>query len=120
GADGWSVEGEEASPLEDAIDDGLRQVLVMEDAPPGADWLVRGEDHRALPTMPVVDYVEEHVRRIGTVGEIPDFVDDEHSGVRVGRQSFGETSLAKGRRQVVDHLGGGGEVRVESVLDRAV
>ena len=70
--------------------------------------------------MAVVDHVEEHVRRVGAVGQIADFVDDEGRRVRVGRERFGETSFPKRRREIVDEFGGGREEGIESVLDGAV
>ncbi len=72
-----SVEGEKSAAFEDAVDDGLGEVLVVEHSPPGASRLVGGEDHRALAAVAVVDDVEEHVRRVGAVGEVADFIDDE-------------------------------------------
>jgi len=34
-ADGGSIEAEQAAALEHAIDNGLREILVAQDAPPG-------------------------------------------------------------------------------------
>ena len=70
--------------------------------------------------MALVDHVEEHVRRVGAVGQIADFVDDEGRRVRVGRERCGETSFSKCRREIVDEFGGGREEGIESVLDGAV
>jgi len=115
-----SVECEEAAAFEDAVDDGLGEVFVVEDLPPGGGGLVGGEDDRALAAMPIVDDVEEHVRRVGAVGQIADLVHDEECGVRVGRERLGETSFPKCCREIVDELGGGREEGIESVLDGAV
>lgn len=69
------IEPEQAAALEHAIDDGLREVVVMQDAAPGVQRLVRREDHRAAPTMPFVDDMKQHVCGVGAVGEIADLVD---------------------------------------------
>ena len=45
GAHRRSVECEQPTTLEDAVDDGLSKVLVMEDEAPGVESFVRGEDH---------------------------------------------------------------------------
>ena len=44
GPQGWSVEHEQAAAYEDAIDEGLGEVFVVEHAPPGAQGLVGRED----------------------------------------------------------------------------
>ena len=77
GAQRRPVKGEQAAALEDAIDDRQREVLVMEDAAPCGEWLIGGEDHRSPAFVTVVDDVEEHIRGIGPVGQVPYLVDDE-------------------------------------------
>jgi hypothetical protein len=120
GPHGRPVEAEEPSALEDAVDDGLSEVLVVEHLSPSVRRLVGGEDHRALAAVTVVDDMEEHVRRVGSVGQITDLVYDEERRMGVGGQGLSEASLAKGGGEIVDELGGGREVRVEAVLDGAV
>src|SRR5205823_4684048 len=78
---------------EDAIEDGLGEVLVVEDAAPGLQRLVRGEEHGALPTVAIVDHVEQDVGGVGAVGEVADLVDDEDVGMGVGRQGISESAL---------------------------
>jgi hypothetical protein len=50
--------------------------------------------------MPLVDYVKEHVRRIGAVREIPHLVDHQDGWMRVGLQSLRELAVAKGGGQI--------------------
>ncbi|HET6414095.1 MAG TPA: hypothetical protein VFG53_18700, partial [Anaeromyxobacter sp.] len=59
-----------AAALEDAVDDGGREVLVVEDAAPGIERLVGGEDHRATLQVALVDDVEEHVGGVVAVGQV--------------------------------------------------
>ena len=120
GPQGGPVEGEQASALEDAIDDGLGEVVIVEHAAPGVERLVGGEDHRALAAVAIVDHVEEHVGRVGAVGEVSDLVHHQQGGMGVGGESLGQAPGAKGGRELVDELGGGDEESVESVLDGAV
>ena len=70
--------------------------------------------------MTVVHDVEEHVGRVGAVGEIADLVDDEKARMRVGCECLGESSLTEGGGEIIDELGGGREKRIESVLDRTI
>ena len=91
-ADGWTVELEVPAALEDAIEDGLSEIFVVEDAAPGFERLVGRKEHGAFPTVAVVDDVEENVGGIGAVGEVADFVDDEDVGMRVGGQGVGSCS----------------------------
>jgi hypothetical protein len=92
----------------------------MQDSPPAVESLVRGEDHRPLAQVAIVDHVVEHVGGIGPVGQVADLVHDQHVGMGVGRQRIVELSGMTGVGQVLDQLRGSGEERVESVLDRPV
>jgi hypothetical protein len=114
------VEREHAAPLEDAVQDGLREVFVVEHAPPGRERLIGREDHGALLPVPIIDHVKEHVRGVGAVGEVPDFVDDEHARLEIRGQGLRESAASEGGRQVVDQFGGGDEARVKAILNRAV
>jgi hypothetical protein len=75
-SDGGPIEANEAAALEDAIDDRLPQILVMEDAAPGLERFVGREDHRAVSAMALIHHVKEHVRRVGAISEISHLVDD--------------------------------------------
>src|SRR2546427_757970 len=55
GADRRPIELEPATPLQDAIDDGLGEILVVEHAAPGIGMLVAGGDQRAAAGIAVVD-----------------------------------------------------------------
>ncbi len=93
---GRPVESEDPTPLEDAVDDGLGEVLVVQDAAPGTEGLVGGEDHRALAAVPVVDHMEEHVGGVGAVGEVADLVHHEDARMGVGGESLGQTPHTEG------------------------
>lgn len=70
------VQSDQTTPLEHAIDDGLGEVLVVQDAAPAFKGLIGGEDHGASAPVPLVDDMEEHVGGIGPVREIADLIDD--------------------------------------------
>ena len=120
GAHGRSVESEESTALEDAVDNRLGEILVVKNLPPGGGGLVGGEDHGTFSSMTIVDDVEEHVGSVGPVGEIADFIDHEQRRVSVGDEGVSETSLPKGSGELVDELGSGNEERIETVLDGTV
>ena len=63
------------------------------------------QDHWTPAAVPLVHDVEQHVGRVGAVGEIARFIDDEAGRMRVRRQGAG----TKWSRGVIDELGGGGE-----------
>lgn len=77
GADGRTIEGDDSTTLEDAVDDRGSEVLVVKHGSPRRGRLVGREDHRAALEVPSVDDVEEDIGRIGSVGQVTDFVDDE-------------------------------------------
>jgi hypothetical protein len=52
------------------IDDGLREIVVVEHAARGPQGFVGPKDHQSATSMPVIDDVKEHVGRIGAIGEI--------------------------------------------------
>jgi hypothetical protein len=120
GPHGRPIECERATTLKDPIEDGVSQILVVQDAAPAGERLVGGEDHRAFLPMAIVHHVEEHVRGISPVGEIADLVANEDRGMDVASKGIGESAAAKRRGEVVDQLRGGHKQRVEAVLDRAV
>ncbi|MCK9462742.1 MAG: hypothetical protein M0R80_24235, partial [Proteobacteria bacterium] len=97
GSDGRAVELEQAASLEDAVDDGLSEVLVVEDTAPGIGRLVGREDHRAAPQVAFVDDVEEHVRRVGAVCQVAHLVHDQDVRMRVAQEIFGEPALSEGK-----------------------
>ena len=105
GAHGRSVEREQAPALKDAIDNGVREVVVMQHVSPGRERFVRGEEHGPLPAMAVVDDVEEHVGGIGAVGQVADFVDHEHVRLRVRGERVREPTGAKRGGEIVDDFG---------------
>ena len=58
---------DEASALEDAIQDGGRQVLIVQHPSPLAEWLIRGEDHRSFSQVAIVDDMKQDIGGIGTI-----------------------------------------------------
>jgi hypothetical protein len=73
----WPIEREQSAALKDAVEDRVGQVFIMQHAAPGRQRLVRGENHGALLPMAVIDDMEEHVGRVGAVGKVADFVDNQ-------------------------------------------
>ncbi len=98
----------------------MGEILVVEDTAPLGHGLVRGEDHRTLPAMAIVDDMEEHVGGVGAVRQIADFVDDEQIGMRVRREGVHEPARAKRGRQIVDQLSPSDETCIEAVLNRSI
>jgi hypothetical protein len=94
GAERGAVEGEEPTSLENAIDDGGGEVGVVQDAAPGIERLVGGEDHGATVQVAVVDDVEEDIGGVGAIGQVAHLVDDEDVGVGVGGQRLEQASFA--------------------------
>ena len=96
GAHRGPVKREQSAALEDAINDGVGQVVIVQDAAPRRECLVGREDHRALLAMAIIDHVKEHVRGIRAVGKIADLVDDQKIGFDVRRERVDQTSGAEG------------------------
>jgi hypothetical protein len=120
GSHGGTVECKESAAFEDSIHDGVGEILIVEDAAPGGERFIGGEDHRALFSMSIVDDVEEHVRGVGPVGEITDLVDDEDTGMHIAGQGLGKSSAPECGREFVDEFGGRHKPRIETVLNRPI
>ena len=106
--------------FEDSVEDGGGQVGIMEHPSPRVERLVGGEDHRPLAEMPVVDHVVQHVGGVGAIGQVTHLVDNQHMRMRVRLERLVEAPVSPGVREVLDQLRGGGEERLEAVLDSAV
>ena len=115
------VETQHAAALEDAVDDGLGEIVVVEHgAPGGLRRLVGGEDHRASADVALVDDVVQDVRRVGAVREVADLVDDEHVRPHVAHEGLAQRAFARRGGEILDELRGGREEHLEAVLQRAI
>lgn len=85
------------APLEQAIQNRLRQIAIMHHVAQGRQRFVRGEQDRPALEVAFVDDAIEDIRRIGGVREIPQLVDDQDMGMEVRRQRRGEARFRKPR-----------------------
>jgi hypothetical protein len=115
-----TIQREKAAAFEDAIDNRVGQVFIMQHTSPLIQRFVGGEDHCPLLTMPIVDDVKEHVGCVRAAGEVSDLIDDQDRGMRVRGERRGKASGAKGRRQIIDQFRGRHKERIKAVLNRAV
>ena len=53
-----SIEADEPASFQDAVEDGGRQILVVQHLPPFIQGLVGGEDHGPFAQVPVVHHME--------------------------------------------------------------
>ena len=86
-------------------------VVVVQHGARRREGLIGRKEHGALAAVAVIDDVEEHVGRIGPIGEVPDFVHDEHVGVRVREERVGEPTGAQGGGEIVNEFGRRHEAR---------
>ena len=68
GAPRGPIERDKASALEDAIQDGGRQVVVMQHLSPLAEWFIGGKDHGSFSQVAMVDHMKQNIGGIGAVG----------------------------------------------------
>ena len=120
GAVGRSAQLKMPAVLKDPIEDDLGKIRVVEDPPPGMQGLVGREEHRAVMQAALVDDMEEHIGRIGSIAEVAHLVNDQDVRMGVSRQGVAEAALARGRREVINERRRRGEARLETILDRAV
>ncbi len=115
-----SVEAKEATALEDAVDDGIGEIVVVQDVAPALRVLVGGEDHRPAADVAIVDDVVEDVRGVVAVRDVANLVDDKHVRLHVARDGVVKLALATRGGELLDELRRRDEQRVETVLERAV
>jgi hypothetical protein len=115
-----AVKGQHTPTLEDPVDDGVREVLVVEHAAPDRQGFVRREDHGPLLPVPIIDDVEEHIGGVGPIREGADFVDHDHGRVDVASQGVGELAAPKRAREIINQFGSRDKQRVKAVLDRTI
>jgi hypothetical protein len=97
GPDRGAVEAEQSPALEDAVDDGVGEIVVVKDVAPSLGMLVGREDHRAAADVAVVHDVVEHVGGVIAVGEVADLVDDEHVRLHVAPEGLAEPAFSARR-----------------------
>ena len=68
----------------------------------------------------MVDHLEQHVGRVGGVGEIAELVDDEHARLHVGGERLAQLPGPRGDRELLDEVVRLAEERRRPVLDGAV
>ncbi len=111
---------EDPSALQHPVQDRLRQIRIVQHAPPLLDRLVGGEHHRPPMKMPLVHYLEQHIGGVRAVRQVPYLVDHQHPGVRVGSQRLPQPALSARRGELVDEMRCRHEPSVRPVLDRLV
>ena len=120
GAIGAAAHFEMSAAFEEAIDDVLGQIAIMQHVAPGRQRLVGGDEDRELPEVAFVDDPIEHVGRVGRVREVADFIEDQHVRVQKRGERRVERAETGGVRQLADQHIGGDEARVEAMLERAI
>ena len=63
-----AIEFEDPAALENATDDDISEVVIVEDGAP----TLGGQEHRFAFLVPLVDDVEQDVGSVGAIGEVAD------------------------------------------------
>lgn len=120
GPPGTADEFDVTAVLQDAVEDGLGEVLVVQRLFPFPQGFVGGEDHWSFGMAAAVDDTVEDIGRIVSVLEISDLVDDQGIRLEIGRGCLAQPPVLGRRREVVDQVGGRDEAGVVAMLDRLV
>src|SRR2546428_4785116 len=97
-----SIEANEPSALQDAVEDGGRQILVVEHLPPFIQRLIGSEDHGPFAQVAVVYHMEKNVGGVLRIGQVADLVYEQQAGGGVGGQRLPEAFLLSGVGAVFD------------------
>src|SRR2546422_11325781 len=109
-----SIEANEPSALQDAVEDGGRQILVVEHLPPFIQRLIGSEDHGPFAQVAVFYHMGKNVWGVLRIGQVADLVNEPHVGGGVGGQRLLEPSLLAGGGESFDEFPGRGGKRVET------
>jgi hypothetical protein len=101
--------------MQDAVDDGVGEVVVVKDLAPVLRVLVGREDHCSTFDVAFVDNVKEDVGSVVAVREVADFIDNEQMRFQVAHKRVTQFAIAAGRREVVDEIRSGREERIEAI-----
>ncbi len=104
-ASAWTVEFDEASVVDDAVDDGGGEFVVGEDGAPFAEFDVGGEDD-ATTFVGAGDDLVEQARSVDVEGHVAEFVEDDQVGAGQVLEDLVEVAGAFGVAQLQDEFGG--------------
>ena len=112
---GFAVEPDDASVMDDAVDDGGSHVAVAEHVAPSAELEVRGEDD-VPPFVAVRDDPEQETGTVDVDGQVAEFVDDEQAGLADCLEFPVGPAFVLGPAQVHDQTGRGEEPDGDSLM----
>ena len=92
----------------------------MEHGGPLLEGLVRRDDDRLLLQVALVDDLEEDVGRVLRVGEVTEFVDDQHVRIDVGLDGLAQRAAPCGIGELFDEVVRFAKHGGAAVLDRLV
>src|SRR2546422_11697659 len=101
-----SIEANEPSALQDAVEDGGRQILVVEHLPPFIQRLIGSEDHGPFAQVAVFYHMEKNVGGVLRIGQVADLFNDQERGGGVGSQRLPEPSPLFGVGGAFDYVPG--------------
>src|SRR2546425_8455694 len=91
-----SIEANEPSALQDAVEDGGRQILVVEHLPPFIQRFIGSEDHGPFAQVAVVHHMGKNVGGGLRLGQVAGLVNDQNVGGGGGGQRVPAPSLLAG------------------------
>ena len=107
------------APLEEAIQDRLGEVAIMHYLAQGRQRFVRRQQNRPTLEIPFVDDAIEHVRRVGSVREIAQLVDNQNVRMEV-RCEAARAGLSSPRGRARRLIVRADEARLVAMLNGAI
>ena len=116
---GRPCERQEPPTFQDAIEECLGEVVVVEHLSPLLQALVGGEDDGPVIQVAPIDDAVDDVGSVIDVGEIANLVDDQHVGLAVGDRGLGQAAFSGRYDEIVDQGSRGSETGIKAALDGA-
>src|SRR5438045_5352921 len=92
-----TAEIDHSPALEDAVKDRLGEIRIVKHLAPSLNRFIRGEDHRPTLEIALVDDLEQHVRRVGRMDEVANFIDHENRVMAEGMERLRQTPVYAGK-----------------------
>src|ERR1700694_48389 len=115
-----TIEVNQAAALQDTIQDGSCEVLVVQHLSPFTEWLVGGKDHGPFSQVAIINDMKQDVGSVLSIGQIANFVHDQNMRMGVGQKRFLQVSCLAGIGKILDQFRSRGAERLKAILDGTV
>jgi hypothetical protein len=109
-----------SSSLEEPVEYGLSEICIMKHLAERRQGFVCGDDGGAVVQVSVADDAEEHVRSVGSVALVAEFVNHKNVRMHVKFEDLLKSPALYGAGEIPDQFVGAHKAGLKAVLDGAI